>query len=215
MKKLIISLSLLMPVLLHAQIYIGPKLGLNYSKQNRGNDFEVFKPGIQFGGLINVPLTDEFFVQGEFLVSRKGYREEFGKDELFDELTATYLEVPILAQVKKETYLFRYFINFGIFGAYWSDGETGSRIEEGGEIVSADYDFTNSRDADGFQDNRTDFGLVLGAGIVYTINVSDIMLDIRFNRGLIDPVDVDPEPEGFVGRHNSTFTVSLAYLFIL
>ena len=84
MKKLILAIILicLTPIFGFGQITIGPKFGVNMATQFK-SDFSVPKYGIAFGGAIDIPISSGFSVQGEFLVTQKGYREEYIKARRF------------------------------------------------------------------------------------------------------------------------------------
>ena len=78
MKTIFFTLiCLLLTSICSAQITLGPRLGVNFSKQNLDSPYEIWKVGSLFGGVLNVPIKNDISLQAEFLFSQKGYREEF------------------------------------------------------------------------------------------------------------------------------------------
>ena len=200
---------------MYAQIMLGPKAGFTFSQQNRNSDFEVNKRGVQYGAVVIIPLKGNFSIQTELLFTEKGYREDFGSSEVYDELTAHYLEIPGYLHVQKDLYKLKFFTNMGFYMALWRSGTYKSRLELGGEILTEYYAFTGTFDADGFSDNRKDFGLSLGLGFIYPVNNSNLMLDLRFNRGLVDPNNLENPPTDYIAQFNKNWALSLTYLFYL
>ena len=94
---------------------IGPRLGVNFSKQALNSPYEVWNTGTLFGGVINTPFKNDISFQGEFLFSQKGYREEFNGNESFDDLTSTYMEAPIPVNYLYSTGRINFFGNGGVF----------------------------------------------------------------------------------------------------
>ena len=205
---------LLAPHLTRAQLTIGPKIGLNISTQYT-SDFSVPMLDIAYGGAINIPITSGFSIQGEFLVSKKGYREEYNGKEVFDQLTATYLEIPAMAKYTIEKVNWGYFFQGGAYWSYWSSGEYESSID-GQNIITEKYQFQSSFDQDGYKDNRSDFGLVAEAGVTYDNLGSGIMaLGLRYSHGLVATGEFQNPPPDLTIKTNKVLTVSLIYFLFL
>ncbi len=196
------------------QITVGPKVGLNVATQFKSN-YSVPVTGLAFGGAIDVPITSGFSVQGEFLVTQKGYREEYKGKEIFDELTASYLEIPAMAKYSITKVNFGYFFQAGVYWSYWSSGKYQSSID-GTNIIIEDYKFQNDFDQDGFKDNRNDFGLVAEVGVTYDNLGSGILaLGLRYSHGLVATNNYQNPDPGIVSKTNKVFTISLTYFLFL
>ena len=216
MKKLILGILLicLMSTFGIGQITIGPKFGVNMATQFK-SDFSVPKYGIAFGGAIDIPISSGFSVQGEFLVTQKGYREEYKGKEIFDELTATYLEIPAMAKYTISGVNWGYFFQGGVYWAYWSSGSFQSSTD-GTNTINEDYDFQNSFDQDGYKDIRSDFGLVAEAGVTYDNLGSGVLaIGLRYSHGLVPTNSYQVPPADVVYKENKVFTLSIIYFLYL
>lgn len=171
-----------MPKLSKAQIMVGPKLGINIASQF-SSDFTVPKLGLMYGGAIDIAIAKGISIQGEFLVTKKGYKEQFNGKEVFDELTATYLEIPAAAKYTIDGINFGYYFMGGVYWSYWTQGKNESSID-GEEIFFENYEFQSDYDIDGFKDIRNDFGLIAEAGVTYDNLGSGLLtLGIRYSHG--------------------------------
>ncbi len=216
MKRLILAILLitLLPVFAFSQIMIGPKFGLNMSTQFE-SDYSVPKFGIAFGGALDIPIKSGFGVQGEFLVTQKGYREEYKGQEIFDELTATYLEIPAMAKYTITGVNWGYFFQGGVYWGYWSSGKFESSTD-GNNTINEDYEFQNEFDQDGFKDNRSDFGIIAEAGVTYDNFGSGVLaLGLRYSHGLTATNSYQTAPADVVYNTNKVFTLSFIYFLYL
>ena len=216
MKKPILAILLicLMSSYGIGQIMIGPKFGVNMATQFK-SDFSVPKYGIAFGGAVDIPISSGFSVQGEFLVTQKGYREEYKGKEIFDELTATYLEIPAMAKYTITGVNWGYFFQGGVYWGYWSSGSFQSSTD-GTNTINEDYGFQNSFDQDGFKDVRSDFGIVAEAGVTYDNLGSGVLaLGLRYSHGLVATNSYQVPPADVVYNENKVFTLSIIYFLYL
>jgi hypothetical protein len=210
----LLFILLLLPSLGFAQMMIGPKIGVNIATQFK-SDFTVPKTGIVFGGALQIPITSEITIQGEFLVSQKGYREEYKGTEIFDELTSTYLEIPAMAKYSLTQVNWGYFASGGVYWSYWSKGSYRSSVD-GEDIIVEDYTFQSDYDQDGFKDVRSDFGLVGELGVTYDNLGSGILaLGLRYSHGLVATNNYKTVPADAVLKTNQVFTLSLTYFLFL
>jgi hypothetical protein len=210
----LILLLFLIPISGFGQIRIGPKAGLNIATQYK-SDYTVPKYGFMFGGAIDIPITSGFSVQGEFLVTKKGYREEFKGDEIFDELTSTYFEIPAMAKYTITKVNFAYFFQGGVYWSIWSAGSYKSSID-GNNIIVEDYVFQSEYDQDGYKDNRSDFGLVAEAGVTYdNLGSGVLVLGLRYSHSLIPTNNYQNPPPDTVNKLNKVITISLGYFLYL
>ena len=216
MKKhlLAIILCCFIPLFGFGQITVGPKFGVNMSTQFK-SDYSAPKFGFAFGGAIDIPISSGFSVQGEFLVTQKGYREEYKGKEIFDELTATYLEIPAMAKYTITKVNWGYFFQGGVYWGYWSKGSFESSTD-GENTINEDYIFTNSYDQDGFKDVRSDFGLIAEAGVTYDNLGSGLLaIGLRYSHGLVATNNYQTAPADVVYKTNKVFTLSVIYFLYL
>jgi len=203
-----------MPVIGYCQLMVGPKIGVNIASQFK-SDFTVPKTGLVFGGALQIPITSKLTIQGEFLVSQKGYREEYNGKEIFDELTSTYLEIPAMAKYTFSQVNWGYFASGGVYWSYSTKGSYRSSID-GSDIIVEDYIFQSDYDQDGFKDVRSDFGLVGEIGITYDNLGSGILaLGLRYSHGLVSINNYQNPPADVVIKNNKVFTLSLTYFLFL
>lgn len=199
-----------LPELSKAQLMVGPKIGLNIASQFK-SDFSVPKLGLAYGGAIDIPIAKGISVQGEFLVTKKGYREQYNGKEVFDELTSTYLEIPAAAKYTIDGINWGYYFMGGVYWSYWTKGQYQSSID-GEEIIFENYQFQSEYDVDGFKDNRSDFGLLAETGVTYDNLGSGLLtLGLRYSHGLVPTNNFENSTQNEVSKLNRVFTVSVTY----
>ncbi|MCH7515405.1 MAG: PorT family protein [Bacteroidetes bacterium] len=217
MKKLVtIIFFILCSLEITAQMTVGPRLGINFSKHNSGSLYEIWKTGTMIGGVLNIPIKNDLALQAELLLTQKGYLEQYNGNEAFDELISTYLEIPVYASYTRDFGRFKPFVNAGPYFAWWKSGKYQSKLE-GQQLIVEEYEFTENYDQDGYKDNRFDYGVSVGLGILYDRigAAGNIVLDLRYNKGLMPVSSLLNESADYTPRYNSTFTLSLAYMFYL
>lgn len=216
MKKgfIIAHFLLFVPILGMSQLMLGPKIGVNMATQFQ-SEYTVPKFDLAYGAALMAHITDAVSVQGEFLVSRKGYREEYNGREVFDELTATYLEIPVMLKYNNMGVNWGYFGQAGVYWAYWNKAEYQSSVD-GQNIISEIYQINSEFDQDGYRDIRSDFGFVVEGGVTYDNLGSGIMaLGIRYSHGLTATGEYQEPPSDFVEKKNQVITISLTYFLYL
>jgi len=212
-KNYLVLILIIMPLVGYSQITVGPKMGVNIASQFK-SDFSVPKYGFAYGAAIDIPFGGGISVQGEFVVTQKGYREIYKGDEIFDELTATYLEIPAMAKYTITKVNWAYFAQGGVYWSYWSKGSYESSTD-GEDIKSEDYEFTSEFE-DGFKDVRSDFGLVGEVGVSYDNLGSGVLaLGLRYSHGLVATNKLESPPADAVYNLNRVFTISLTYFIYL
>lgn len=217
MKRLtILILSVFVSSIGYGQMTVGPRVGVTFSQLGSDSPYEIWKSGVVFGGILNVPLNNEMSVQGEVLVSQKGYRFEFDGDNSYDQLTSSYLEIPLLFNYKYSFGEWNVFGNAGLYAAYWQSGTYESQIGDG-EIIEEPYEFLKDFDADGYKDNRLDYGPAFGFGVLYDkVGTSgNFVLEFRYGLGLAPIGSVENEPPNYTELKNRSFSISLAYMLYL
>lgn len=192
MKKLIFtSLFALSAIVTFSQTII-PKVGATFSKFG-GDDVEdaKFNFGFTLGAGVNFPLgSGPISLQPELNFIQKGSKaaEKNSEFELTQKTKLSYLEIPILVKASfGETTKFHInagpSIGLGLGGK--SKGEFKSAF--GTESLDSDIKFGDGNDEDyTYIENRTDFGLQFGGGVVIA---NKVMIDIRYGLGLSSLVD--------------------------
>jgi hypothetical protein len=216
MKKILLLSALVLAFSANAQITLGPRFGVTFSKQNLESPYEVYKVGTMLGGVVSWTFKDAMAIQAELLLTQKGYREEFDGNNAYDELTAKYLEVPVFFKYSFDFARWKPYANVGGYGAYWRSGTYESKIA-GQEVIVEDYEFTDETDSDGYQDIRFDYGVAFGFGLLYDRigAAGNIVIDFRYSLGLAPIATLENPPPNYQERKNTTFAISLAYMFAL
>lgn len=163
-------------VISHAQS-IGIKAGINVANVKAQDDDEVYSDEISpvvaqnIGAVIELPVTDELFVQSGLLLSGKGWKYN---DEGYDlKLSLHYLDIPIHGMYKYELddiYIFGLTgpqIGIGLFGKQTYD-------DDSDKVVWNDKDDVDSK-------KRPELSWTIGAGV--EINEM-IQLSLAYNIGL-------------------------------
>jgi len=210
---LVISL-LALPFLSRGQMTLGPKVGLNLAGQFQ-SDYTVPKLDIAYGVALDIPIAAGLSVQGEFLISNKGYREEYNGKDVFDELSATYLEIPAMLKYTNMGVNWGFFGQAGVYWGFWNRAEYQSSVD-GQDILTELYSLNTSFDQDGYRDIRSDFGGIIEAGVTYDNLGSGILaLGIRYSHGFVATGEYQNPPADFVERKNKVVTISLTYFLFL
>jgi hypothetical protein len=190
MKKVILSLGLLVGVAGVANAQTGLKLGLkggfNGSTFSGDNSYE-YKAGFAAGGLLNYGFTDNFAVQAELLYSQKGASQEsypylsgstLKTDGTF-KTTLGYIDVPILAKYTIGDDGKGFFLELGPQGSF-AINQRSFTEDGGGKQVGSSYTSTDNL-------NKAVIGYVggigyqltsgLGLGVRYTGDISQVYKD--------------------------------------
>jgi hypothetical protein len=164
--------------------------------------------GFTFGIAMNFTLSDRFSVQPEINFIQKGftysYTESNGWETRHDKSNVhiNYIELPVLIKFRFGNKN-KFFINGGPSLGYGAGGKSKLRISSRGSGVYDDWAFnqqvkfghrsgTFSMMSSGdelYFDNRLDFGLQAGAGMVI---IESIMIELRYSHGLTYLEDKDP-----------------------
>jgi hypothetical protein len=182
MKKLLIIALVLSSVTSYAQISIGLRSGLQFSKIAFSGDdviqeeIDLIKniSGTNFAIPIEFKVSDKFSVQPELSLSQRGYRVkiDFLGLPLSVRTRFNYFEMPILGKLSlgsgntKFNLLAGPSIGYALSGNTW-DGEK-----------TVDFDFKGQ----GFK--RFDFGLQFGGGLSFKVGPGNLFVDTRYLLGL-------------------------------
>ncbi len=158
---------------------------------------------------LEIGLTDNFAIQPELTITRKGDRQIVTAEpnlfvpngfELSSEIVFTYIEIPILAKVKLGSDVGGVGIFAGPSFAYASKGE--SVIEYDGDPL---FGFDPSGVEDLFEDDdsgisRSDVNAIIGISPYFNLGNLGLFFDARYLLGLSD---LDEEDDDFTVKNRS------------
>ncbi|MDO7848279.1 porin family protein [Hymenobacter sp. M29] len=215
MKKVILSLGLLVGVAGVANAQTGLKLGLKggfngatfSGKDSKGSEY---KAGFAAGGLLNYGFTDMFSVQGELLYSQKGGSRDYdnGAGKTYtDKTTLGYIDVPILLKVNTGEDGKGLFFEAGPQGSFVMHQRSFTEDSGGKQIGSSE----TSTD----QLNKVVIGYVAGLGYQIT---SGVGIGVRYTGDFSQVAKDQSTTIGGVtvsnpNVHNSVFQFQVHYLF--
>jgi hypothetical protein len=199
MTKKILTLLIVMTTIAcaSAQITIIPKAGVTISKVAT-NDDERMKSSLGFsiGAALNIEVSEILSLQPELQFIQKGfgltYSETYtGYSEKFDgKVSITYIEAPLLIKTTFGQNV-NFYINAGPSLGFGIGGKYKLKHSKSGTAVNESFTFDgrvkfgtepdNSDGEDIYFDNRLDFGVQLGGGILIG---KKIMVDLRYGLGL-------------------------------
>ena len=225
MKKITFTLMILCAFLINninAQIMVGPKIGLNFSKSTNLTDpstgKNVMNMGPVFGGVLNVGINDMFSIQPELLYVVKGDKYKNGSDYIKE--NGNFFEVPILVKASFGKEKFKGFVNLGPYFGYLMSGKTISKIsgnKSDEKYKFDDYKGTNP-DLSTYtaKTNRMDIGLAAGAGVLYKVGPGNVLAELRYDMGLTNQTKYDgTKPSGVKDHKYTALSLSFGYLFTL
>lgn len=178
----------------------GIKAGLSFASI-RGKDVEEeWKAGLRFTGgcFLTLTLNNTLALQPEILYSMKGsqWEETFEGETFRASLKLSYLEIPLLAKfflLKKSKALAPSFF-IGPSLSFKFGGKT--RFEWAGEAEEEEI-----------KDMKiTDFGLIFGGGLDFSLGRRKMLLDIRYSLGMISIFEHEE-------MKNHAFAVLFGYFF--
>ena len=190
MKKVILIISIATAVCVwsagHAQkIHIGAKAGLNMSTIQPDLTDPATRTSFHLGGVIEIPITNDFSIQPELLYSSQGVKDKSDDDEV---IRLNYLSLPVLAKYYVwEALSIEAGPQFGIL--------LSAKREDDGETVDL-------KD----RSKATDIGFSLGLG--YKLE-SGLNFGARYYFGS-DINDIDEDPSKIKNR---VFQISVGYFF--
>ena len=177
-KLLVLSLAFFMVYGVNAQI--GAKAGVNLSVTRADNVIDTkIAWGMNAGVLYKHKIAPLVFLRAEVLFNQKGYKLENLLDDtpdkkiLTNKITLSYLEVPILAEIK----LGPLYVNAGPYFGYALGGNI---TIEGGDNVDIDEDI----DFDDIDKSKIDFGICGGLGFQFGISKIHVFTEGRVGLGL-------------------------------
>jgi hypothetical protein len=182
--------------------YVGPKVGMTFSKISNWTTFGDVKNrsrvGSQFGVIGELGFTDRFSIDGELLFVSKGHRQTFDGGQ--SKVKVSYIGIPLLAKYS--------FKMLGLSKVY-AKGGAFTNVRTGGSFqmeLDGQPTFEEDLNADGWR--RIDVGLSLGAGAEYEADYGIWGVDLRYDQSFFDAHVSDQSK-----NRNRTFGVSVIYKY--
>ena len=162
--------------------------------------------GYQGGIFLQIASGDHFSLQPELNYIQKGIRYAYNTD--YDQLKATYIDLPILAKVHVGTGRLTANVFAGPYVGYWWMGKLENQTDT--QKLKLNYEFDSDK-SDGYADNRLDYGAIGGLGVSFSTGNGYILLEGRYQYGLADLVYLSTKPDGYVSTYNRGFQASIGY----
>ena len=190
---------------------VGVKAGVNLAniggEDTEDGDFNSIT-GLQFGAVLELPISDRFAIQPEVLYLQKGFGTEL--DILGTKITSTttlnYLEIPILAKISLTDSPTKVYVTAGPSFGLGLNGT--AKSESGGMEEEEDIDFEED------ELSSLDISAAVGAGVQLPIGPVDFFIDARYLLGLNTIDDSEPEADQ-VDFKNRGIGLSVGVLFPL
>jgi hypothetical protein len=154
-----------------------------------------FKPGLVIGGFYTFPLSPDFVIQSEFLISMKGARIKYdypvfaGELQFEESATIYYAEIPVLAKFpipwERDS---RFSLFMGpVCGISIVGKRSGSHSSYVQNIV-ADGSYSGKIG----NTKRLDLGITIGAEVIFGSSPRKYLIDFRYTAGLLGAfADID------------------------
>jgi hypothetical protein len=211
----------------HAQTFIS-KAGLTLSSIATDDDSDQkIQPGFTIGAAFNFRTSEIFSVQSELTFIQKGGKSERREEEPIlsyvqkGKVSLNYLEIPVLlkATFGEST---KFFLNAGPSIGIGLNGKFESKITINSILLNAPLTETS----DGkvkfgeapeeeeedivYIDNRLDFGLQLGAGVIIA---DKVVIDLRYGMGLTSMNDKTESEDNKAQNRVIQFTLGVPIQF--
>lgn len=186
------------------EIRLGAKGGVNFATLG-GDDIGDIKSrtGFHIGGLVEIPITESFWIQPEVLYSAQGAKyEERGQElgvpySIKGTIKLDYIQVPVMA---------KYYVVEGL--AIEAGPQIAFLAKSTGKVESS-VGGISYEDEDDIDDiSKIDFSL--GVGASYRMDMG-LFVGARYNFGLSNVNDGSFSDD--IKLHNNVFQVSLGYSF--
>ena len=162
--------------------------------------------GFQFGGVVDLPITNGFYVQPGLLFTTRGAKEEIGGYK--EKLRPMYLQIPVLGSFRADV---SQSVNVQVnVGPHFAFGLGGKEVYDDGETTVKSPFFGKSTDDEGhFGAKRFDFGLTFGAGVTFK---EHYYVGIAYDLGLVN-MAIEDEWGKEAKFHNRNFSIQIGYNF--
>lgn len=190
---------------------IGFKLGLNLSTlDGEGFDDADTRTAFTGGGFVRLGITNMLSIQPELMYSPKGAEseEDVNGSTFTTAIELDYIEVPVLirADVASGAMLAPY-----IYGGPAFAFEASCSITGEGEGVEFEAD-CDEGEGEGLERKSFDVGAMVGGGLSFPAGPGSILIEGRYNFGLINIADSDNENVDVKNRAGSVlagYSISL------
>jgi hypothetical protein len=159
---------------INAQVRSGYIFGLNLSTMTLKTEGVTHDPkisaGINYGGYLELPVSDNFALRPNLLFSAKG--SNYKTDTAEFSISPVYLEISVFAiySIGSEVMKLSFFA-----GPYLACGISGYKIDSRGDMEDISYGSREYNDMKPF-----DFGLNFGAGL----NIRGTLISVQYGKGL-------------------------------
>ncbi|MCK5823356.1 MAG: PorT family protein, partial [Bacteroidales bacterium] len=155
---------------------------------------QKMKMGFQIGAIGNFGITDKLSIQPELIYSQKGDIVDYNGTET--KTRENFFGIPILAKFK--------FIQVGKM-KFYANGGTYTNILVGGKVIYSGGEEYHLEDT---RYKTVDFGLNVGAGFQYDLDKGDLLVDLRYDFGVIDSDKIE------TGKNtNRSLGITLTYIY--
>lgn len=205
-----------------SQFQIGPKFGLNFSKQKYheyGTSNGVFtvddindnirtKAGVGFGLMMNIGGNHMFNFQPEFMYIMRGSNLVDNDGNAMSTQKNNYLDIDFLFNLGK-TVSGKWRI-YGIIGPSIDIWLSKATYDADGNFIKTTDEFDNDGTV---VDVRVDLAFVLGAGFKYKLGPGWLTFSPRYKVGVIPQTMYDNGGDSSVGTTNKGFYLDFGYAF--
>lgn len=175
--------------------------------------------GFHIGGVVDIPITNGFYVQPGLSLTTRGakekstYREAGYSEETSTRYRPMYLQIPVLASFRADvSESVNVQVNVGPHFAFGLGGKCkDTYCDSDGLSESQKYPFFDESTANEarFGAKRFDFGLSFGAGVILR---KHYYVGIVYDLGLVN-MAIDKEWGKEAKFHNRNFSIQLGYNF--
>lgn len=193
----------------------GVRVGLNISDisgkygSKKADDFNA-RAGFQFGGVVDLPITNGFYIQPGLSFTTRGarYKETYGDAKAIEKYRPMYLQIPVLASFRADVSdNLNVQVNVGPHFAFGLGGKAVS--EYAGETEKYPFFGESTENESHFGAKRFDCGLTFGAGVTF---MEHYYVGIAYDLGLVN-MAIDKEWGKDVKLHNRNFSIQIGYNF--
>ena len=208
------------------KISYGVRAGLNISNiageygQEAGDklDYDT-RAGFHIGGIVDIPITNGFYVQPGLLFTTRGAKESYSYREAdySEEATTTYkpmyLEIPVLASFRADvSRSVNVQVNLGPYFAFGLGGKCKyeySDTEGNSDDGKSPFFGESSDNEEHFGAKRFDMGLSFGAGVTFK---KHYYVGVAYDLGLTN-MAIEKEWGKEAKFHNRNFSIQVGYNF--
>ncbi len=198
-------------------IYVGGRAGISMAQMS-------FSPSVRQGmtsgttGAVSIRYTEEklFALVAEFGWTTRGWKEDFEESPLSYSRSLTYINLPVLTQIRFGSSRFKTFINLGPQFAYMIGSSISSNFDY--RDVASVPDFPANRQTaqlDMEIKNKFDYGICGAVGFEFFVKPRhSVQLEGRYYFGLGN-IFPSRKADHFSASRNMSIEISLGYNFRL